>query len=201
MLQKSGWLEWEDSCMCAFAQLKKCAFLTEIYIKEKLPHNTHTHTHTAVGTKISVVGSNTSLTIFKEIFLLLTPYPLPFSFSVTPLDTYYSAFDGVMTTTIALLLSAISCMCVCVLFSQIFANGLFFSSLRLLNSLSISRQLLCSVSSHKILLPIYRKNDLCAVCYSLKHTYRVCHNVDIAFGDQYTHRDRSTNTPYTINEH
>lgn len=68
----------------------------------------------------------------------------------------------------------------------------------LLNSLSLSlfRQLPCSVSSYKIVLPIYRKNDLCLPCGIHSNTHTVCRSVDIAFGDQYTHRDRSTNTPY-----
>lgn len=158
MLQPSSRLEWEYSCVCVcLCPAQKCAFLTKIYIKEKLPHNDNIHTHTAVGTQDIRF-------FFKEIFLLL-------------LDTYYSAFDGVMTTTIASLL--LSWILLIVKFS-----------------LSLFRQLPCSVSSYKIVLPIYRKNDLCLPCGIHSNTHTVCRSVDIAFGDQYTHRDRSTNTPY-----
>lgn len=52
MLQPSSRLEWEYSCVCVcLCPAQKCAFLTKIYIKEKLPHNDNTHTHTAVGTQ------------------------------------------------------------------------------------------------------------------------------------------------------
>lgn len=190
--------------VCAREQKRtaqKCAFLTKIHIKEKLPHDDNTPRRV---NKISIrCQKQQIIDHFQRDFPPSSSLPTSIQrFSVTPLDIYYSAFDGVMTTTIVslLLLSSIVCMrlslCVCVLFSQIFPTASFFLLLLIVKySLSPSLVNYRAVCRHTKLCFRSIERTICVRCAIHSNTHTVGLNVDIAFGDQYTHRDRSTNTP------
>lgn len=159
-------------------------------------------THCSGYLRYPLLEATNPTIIFNEIILLLAP-SLRRPCSISQLR--HLAFVSVMTTTItlsSLCLSTILFRLCAWFFLKLFhkcgalfplANIVEFSlSLCLypIHLFVVNYRVVCRQT--QIVLPIYRKNYLCAP-HSTTHTR--CHNVEIAFGDQYTHRDRSTSTP------